>query len=48
MQLGNRAAVFPQPTLPGVQQIISVGNHNQLMFSGGFVCPIFVLGKLGL
>lgn len=48
MQLGNRAAIFPQPELPGSQHIISVGNSIELMLGGCVVCPVFVVGKLGL
>lgn len=48
MLLGNRAAIFPSSSLPGSQPIITVGNYIELMFGGGFVFPVFVLGKLGL
>lgn len=48
MLLGNRAAIFPSSSLPGSQHIITVGNYTELMFGGGFVFPVFVLGKLGL
>lgn len=48
MQLGNRAVIFPCPSLPGSQHIISVGNYTELIFGGSFVRPVSVFGKLGL